>query len=162
MAIERFRDEYYFLSSMYPVKQWIETPEGLAAPTVEHVYQASKFPDEALKEVIMAAEDGFKAKQLANGFEEDGKAVRKDWHIAKVDVMRDLVHQKYVRNPRLAYLLLQTGDEEIIEGNTWDDRFWGVCPPGSNNGLNWLGRITMETRTYLGQPKKIKVGITEG
>jgi predicted NAD-dependent protein-ADP-ribosyltransferase YbiA (DUF1768 family) len=33
------------------------------------------------------------------------------------------------------------------EGNTWNDRFWGVC---RGSGLNHLGRILMEVRAEVG------------
>lgn len=34
---------------------------------------------------------------------------------------------------------------ELVESNTWGDRFWGV----DHAGENWLGRVLMETRTQL-------------
>jgi len=40
-------------------------------------------------------------------------------------------------------MLLQTGDEELIEGNKWGDRFWGVC---KGKGKNNLGKILMKIR----------------
>jgi len=42
--------------------------------------------------------------------------------------------------------LLATGDQELIEGNTWGDRFWGVC---DGEGQNQLGRLLMELRNEL-------------
>ena len=32
---------------------------------------------------------------------------------------------------------------KLVEGNTWGDRFWGVC---GGVGLNWLGRLLMQVR----------------
>jgi len=39
--------------------------------------------------------------------------------------------------------LLATGNEELIEGNTWGDTFWGVC---DGKGLNKLGQLLMVVR----------------
>jgi ribA/ribD-fused uncharacterized protein len=71
--------------------------------------------------------------------------VRKDWDIMKVDVMRLITRLKY-NIPELGMLLLATGDQELIEGNTWGDRFWGVC---DGEGQNNLGNILMEVRDSL-------------
>lgn len=42
--------------------------------------------------------------------------------------------------------LLATGSAELIEGNVWNDTFWGVC---RGRGQNHLGRILMEVRDGL-------------
>jgi predicted NAD-dependent protein-ADP-ribosyltransferase YbiA (DUF1768 family) len=63
--------------------------------------------------------------------------------------MRYWVREKFTRNPDIASLLVATGDEELVEGNNWGDTFWGVCPPGSDNGQNWLGRILTDQREDL-------------
>ena len=36
-----------------------------------------------------------------------------------------------------------------IEGNTWNDTFWGVC---NGQGQNWLGKILMLVRSELNKP----------
>ena len=32
---------------------------------------------------------------------------------------------------------------ELVEGNTWGDRYWGVY---NGQGKNWLGRLLMQVR----------------
>lgn len=59
--------------------------------------------------------------------------------------MKDLVFQKF-KNEELKIKLLQTGNEELIEGNTWGDKFWGIC---NGVGENNLGKILMEIRQFL-------------
>lgn len=59
--------------------------------------------------------------------------------------MRDLLDLKFA-DPALAALLLATGDADLVEGNDWGDRFWGVC---DGAGANMLGRLLMELRTRL-------------
>ena len=49
-------------------------------------------------------------------------------------------------DPEYRQRLLDTGDRELIEGNTWGDRFWGVC---RGEGENKLGRILMRVRDEL-------------
>jgi predicted NAD-dependent protein-ADP-ribosyltransferase YbiA (DUF1768 family) len=46
--------------------------------------------------------------------------------------------------------LLETGDAELVEGNWWDDTFWGVC---NGVGQNNLGKILMDTRRELRERK---------
>ncbi len=42
--------------------------------------------------------------------------------------------------------LVPTADAELIEGNTWNDRFWGVC---RGQGGNELGQILMRVSMKL-------------
>lgn len=63
--------------------------------------------------------------------------------------MRDLVQDKFAEHPRLAQLLLDTGDALLIEGNNWGDSFWGVTRNGDGDGANYLGKILMEIRRGL-------------
>jgi hypothetical protein len=50
-------------------------------------------------------------------------------------------------NPIMKNLLLNTGGQELIEGNTWNDTFWDQCPIG--NGDNNLGKLLMKIRNKL-------------
>lgn len=151
MTIERFGKDspYFFMSSMAPVPGGIETDDGVRVPTAEHDYQAGKFEDPELRVQIYEAEDGYEAKKVAKRLENNGAHVREDWEEVRIDRMRNVVAKKFANGSRLAHLLIETGNEKLVEGNTWDDTFWGVSPPGSHNGQNWLGRILMERRRIL-------------
>lgn len=72
-------------------------------------------------------------------------SLRGDWEQVKVDLMRTFVRKKF-ENPFLRPMLLTTGDAELVEGNTWNDTFWGVC---RGAGHNWLGKILMEVRDEI-------------
>jgi len=85
--------------------------------------------------------DGPGARQLGRSIQ-----VRPDWEDLKLQAMRGAVAEKFGQNPELAAKLIATGDTKLVEYNTWDDRFWGVC---QGTGLNWLGRILMEQREAL-------------
>lgn len=149
MAIDRFRDDHYFLSNMFPVRGGIELGGGIRVPTSEHGYYLQKFPDPADQAQILAVEDGREAKKVADRLEAQGKPITENWDEVKVEAMKRVLERKFAAGTRMAYLLLQTGEEELIEGNPWGDNFWGVSPPGNPEGLNWLGRILGETRTAL-------------
>ena len=52
------------------------------------------------------------------------------------------LRQKF-NDPRLKELLIQTGQQALVEGNWWGDRFWGVC---KGTGENHLGQLLMKIR----------------
>ena len=60
--------------------------------------------------------------------------------------MFDIVYYKFIQNPKLAEQLVATGDEELIEGNDWNDRYWGVC---RGVGQNKLGQTLQRIRSEL-------------
>jgi predicted NAD-dependent protein-ADP-ribosyltransferase YbiA (DUF1768 family) len=64
----------------------------------------------------------------------------------KVQIMRDLLVEKFSQEPERS-ILLATGDEELVEGNWWHDTFWGQCPVG--HGENMLGKLLMELREAI-------------
>ena len=65
----------------------------------------------------------------------------------RVDVMRQLLEQKFEQEPYRS-LLLETGHIYLIEGNTWGDTFWGVDLE-TGEGTNVLGNLIMEIRRAL-------------
>ena len=62
--------------------------------------------------------------------------------------MESLVRQKFTRHSSLKRLLLATENQEIQEGNTWNDTFWGVSL-STGKGRNELGEILMRVRREL-------------
>ena len=66
--------------------------------------------------------------------------------------MEEIVRAKFTQNPKLGEQLLSTGNADLIEGNTWNDRYWGV-DVRSGAGENHLGKILMKVRSEL-QKKK--------
>jgi len=139
--IDRFTKEtgYDFLSNFYPSTVSFE---GTLYPTVEHAYQAAKTIDPKIREIIKKANGPGEAKKLGQGIK-----VREDWFEVRLDVMRKLIREKF-SNPFLTHRLISTGDSELILGNKWNDKFWGIC---RGVGENWLGKILMEVREDLKQ-----------
>lgn len=145
--IDRFDGtEHEFLSNFYPSPVLIRgdstTLERIECATVEHAFQACKALDVAERRLIAAAPTPGKAKRLGRK-----AALRPDWDDVRIDVMRALLSQKFGwQNPPLAVRLMATDDAELVEGNTWGDRFWGVA---DGVGENHLGKLLMERRAKL-------------
>lgn len=134
-VIDSFRGDFGFLSNFYESSIWVD---GRQYPSVEHAYQAFKFgPDGEGHELVRKAKTPGIAKKLGRA-----ASLPNHWESTKVDLMRRLVREKF-KNPLLRAQLLATEDVELIEGNWWNDRFWGVC---RGSGQNWLGKILMEVR----------------
>jgi ribA/ribD-fused uncharacterized protein len=139
MKINSFRGEYRFLSNFWPVAVHYE---GWEFPTVEHAYQAAKtvVPEER-GEIQQQTTPG-RAKKLGSKV-----TIRLDWDSVKVDIMLNLLRQKFA-DPLLKPRLLATGDAELVEGNTWGDTYWGV-DLRYNIGENHLGKLLMQVREEL-------------
>jgi len=140
-TILEFRGKYRFLSNFYIT----DTPniiiyEDMEFATTEHAYQAAKSIDHEDRIMIQMAATPGVAKRLGRKI-----TIREDWNDVKLNVMRDLLKQKF-KHPELKLKLLATGKIPIIEGNTWGDTYWGVC---KNIGTNYLGKLLMELREKL-------------
>lgn len=71
--------------------------------------------------------------------------LRSDWESVKLNIMEELVLQKFTMNLRLREMLLDTGSGKLIEGNYHRDDYWGVDLK-TGHGLNHLGIILMNVR----------------
>ena len=132
-----FKDKYDFLSNMYPCDIKINVNRNTYTFTcVESSFQS-------LKDLSRTKEfeglSGYQSKKLGRKVN-----LRKDWEIVKVDLMRNLVKQKF-SNPELSKKLLEI-EGEIEETNLWHDTFWGVS---YGKGKNILGLILMEVRDEI-------------
>jgi len=132
--ITQFRGQYFFLSNFFPV---FVKYEGVKYPSVEHAYQAAKTLDQDWRERVCVAATAASAKGLGR------KApIRQDWDRIRLDIMFDLVWQKF-QAPHLRDQLLATAPVNLVERNHWGDTFWGVC---KQKGENHLGKILMAVR----------------
>lgn len=135
--INSFRGEYRFLSNFSQSRIKLD---GFVYTTVEHAFQAAKTLDMQCRGEICAAGSPGSAKALGRRV-----PLRLGWEDMKVDVMYRLLQEKF-KDPYLREYLLATGDEELVEGNTWGDTFWGVC---RGEGQNWLGKLLMQVREEI-------------
>ena len=98
---------------------------------------------ENIKEMIRLAETPKQASEI--GRRRD-LPLREDWEEVKDRVMYEIVRAKFRQNKLLKMLLLQTGTRTLVEGNWWNDTYWGVC---KGKGENKLGQILMRVREEL-------------
>ena len=141
-AIDSFSGEYRYLSNF-----WLAavTYEGKRYPSVEHAYQAAKTLDVGERARIAGLATASEAKRAGRGLR-----VRVDWEQVKLGVMEQCVRDKFLNHADLGAKLLATGEAELVEGNDWGDRFWGVC---EGRGENHLGKILMKVRSELRRGK---------
>lgn len=142
--ISAFRGNYHFLSNFYDAPV---TYEGITYANNEAAFQAQK--------EINPADRTAWAKLAPGAAKRRGRAVRlrPDWEKVKIAAMEGIVRAKFLQNPDLAEKLLATGDAELVEGNTWHDRFWGV-DAATGEGRNELGRILMKVRSEIRVARK--------
>ena len=108
--IRSFSGKHAFLSNLYKSKFTIN---GSEYNTVEHFYAASKALNPIEHEIIRHAETPAEAKKLGRQL----KNIRPDWDNARLDVMRVGLRAKFEQNPKLAKLLIDTGDLPLVEAN---------------------------------------------
>jgi len=140
--IAEFEGEYRFLSNFYPATV---VYEGITYPSVEHAYQSAKTLNMNERRRIAAIAEPADAKRAGRAL----KPQRADWEQVKFIVMEQCVRYKFTHDLKLRAKLLATGSAILEEGNNWDDRIWGICPPNSDNGENRLGKILMKVRAEL-------------
>lgn len=178
--IDYFQYEWRFLSNFAPaeVRIWVDVAgvtyaHEIPFPVSVEVYGSTEHAYQAFKGLL--AEDRWifqvtnnpnlsagDAKRLGKKLEEKGK-LRPDWKQINVGVMRDLLRQKFSTSI-LKRKLLSTFGAELIEGNYWEDRQWGVCYGGLSEGFqgrkckqnphepageNILGKLLMEVRSEI-------------
>lgn len=117
-------------------------------PSVEHAYQAAKFPgDHGMRQRIAQLPANHSGAAIAKKLGASARPA--DWPERKLEVMEILVREKFTRSNDLRALLLATGDMQLEEGNRWRDTFWGISPPASGRGENHLGKIIMRVRQEI-------------
>jgi DNA-directed RNA polymerase II subunit RPB2 len=127
-------------------------------PTVEHYYQAMKFPqDPAWQRAIRAAPTPARAKKMGL---DPAHPVRADWESVKERVMKAALLAKFRQNPALLAFLQGTAPRRLRYTNT-GDVFWGVGRGGdrrettngdrreTTGGQNRLGLMLEEVRREL-------------
>lgn len=136
-VIGPFKGELRWLSNFWPAEVMLD---GLVYPTVEHAYVAAKTTNDVERFVIQTTPSPGEVKRLGRQLN-----IREDWDSIKLQVMEDLLWQKF-QHSELKAKLLATGDIPIVEINTWNDTFWGQC---NGKGTNHLGKLLMKIREAL-------------
>ena len=134
--IDKFDGQYRFLSNFY---LWRVEFDGLVYTSVECAYQAAKTTDPDLRIDFTDMTSG-QAKRAGRRLK-----LRPDWDKIKEGIMEQLLLDKFSAKG-MKHKLLATGDEELVEGNDWNDVEWGVC---DGVGKNKLGKLLMKVRAIL-------------
>lgn len=134
--IKEFKNQYFFLSNFYEYPIYYNK---LVFCNAEAAFQAQK---------VINEKDQYKFINLnASQARKLGKTVqlRKDWEEIKDNIMYEIVKRKFLTNKELQQKLLETKEEELVEGNWWHDTYWGVDSK-TGIGQNKLGKILMKVR----------------
>lgn len=137
ITIRSFDKYYFFLSNFY------ERPvvvDGNTYTNSEAAFHAFKCHERRGEFTFLGPKE---AKRLGRSVK-----LRPDWEQVKDDVMRKVVRAKFTQHEDLKQMLLETGDAILEEGNTWNDKYWGVDSV-TRDGKNMLGKILMEIRDEL-------------
>lgn len=137
--INEFIGDYEFLSNFHPSEINVN---GNTYRTVEHAFQAQKTLNKQQHDAIRDCKYPGQSKRLGRRC-----TLRADWEEVKDSIMYEACMAKFVREP-FKSLLLNTEDKEIIEGNWWNDTYWGIDLE-TMVGDNHLGKILMQIRDEL-------------
>ncbi len=136
-----FRGCCSFLSNFSPYRlEERHEHEGIIYPSNEHFYQAMKFYDPKIQQLVahhpFAGLKAFvRSKHIDVG----------RWEGIKDAVMlKGLTHKFSFQ--RFSDQLIGTEPHELVEYNTWGDTYWGVC---NGKGENKLGKMLMEIRSKI-------------
>jgi ribA/ribD-fused uncharacterized protein len=146
--IKSFSGEYRWLSNFWNKNVLIEY-KGITFTSNENFYQAMKTKDiDKRIEISKMTEAEAKAE---GKWIEKSHMFRDNWDSIKENVMLYGLRQKF-SNPILKQKLIDTEDMVIEEGNTWSDKFWGICLK-TGEGENKLGKLLMKVRSELKNEK---------
>jgi ribA/ribD-fused uncharacterized protein len=128
------------LDNRYPAKF---TVDGVNWPSVEHYYQAMKFPEfPEFQEQIRLAPTASAAAKLGKA-KDPSKPIRADWKEQREAILRTALNAKFNQNPELQKMLLDTYPRPLIFADA-NDAFWGYGR--TKMGQNKLGSLLMVIR----------------
>lgn len=147
--IYNFDGKYSFLSNFHnsPIAF-----DGFVYPTTEHFFHSFKTEDEEMSNWIREAIGPGEAKARGRKVK-----LRSDWAEIRYGVMKQAVLLKFTQHPDLKKKLIDTGDNELVEGNSWHDNIWGECYCDKCNGIeaeNLLGKILMQVREEIKEERR--------
>ncbi len=148
IIIGKVKDKHGWLGNMapFPVEH-----DGERWLTTEALFQALRFDDQGIRSQIRAQKSPMAAKMLAK--KHRTRMVIEPMSAADLDNMRLCLKLKIEQHHELREMLLQTGEDLIVEDCTRRQRtsglFWGATfIEGRWVGQNCLGRLWMELRQH--------------
>jgi N-glycosidase YbiA len=134
---------YKELDTRYPVNF---TEDGKVWPSVEHYYQAMKFPTlPDFQEQIRTAATALAAQKLGKA-KDPRYPIRADWKDVRQSILRKGIDAKFSQNPALGKLLKETYPRPLVFADS-NDAYWGYGR--TKMGQNQLGRMLMDYRNTL-------------
>ncbi len=113
--------------------------------TVEHYFQAKKFENDVVQNMICKAKTPTEARKLGGS---RWRRPRKNWRDIRRIIMTRAVYIKFKTHADLAQMLLDTGEQTLIENSNYD-YYWGCGR--DRRGKNTYGLILMDVRNKLKQ-----------
>jgi ribA/ribD-fused uncharacterized protein len=150
--IKEFQKDFRWLSNFAPVDIRIGKR---TFSSVEHAYMSMKSNDSAWKDFCVTEHNAGAVKRQSRKIQ-----LIADWNDSwRLRIMEDLLRMKFQQEPYCSKLLA-TGNQNIQEGNRWNDKFFGVCLK-TGIGENHLGRIIMKIREDLFHATIISSEVTD-
>lgn len=167
--ILKFRQEFSYLSNFNVLKNKIHY-FGYDYISVEAGYMAQKCDDVAWKQYCstISPHGNAQSEMKKAAYKVD---LVKGFRDKQLKIMLDLLRLKFRNNPELANKVVATYPRMIMEGNVWNDRYWGATIPKQKHchlsdsgeleklyeefpqyfyvGQNYLGRLLMKVRDEL-------------
>ena len=131
--------------SLHPIQL-----EGTVWSTVEHYYQAQKFVGTENEGLIITIQNAKTPMEAATIGRDRTLKLRCDWEQVKTQVMWQGVLTKFLTHTDIQKILLDTGDELIVEDSPID-YYWGCGR--EKTGQNHLGKILMKVRQEIRQQR---------
>lgn len=140
--IRGFRRDSYFLSNFYLCGI---TYNGMKFTNAEALFQSFKALNRQHEYCDLTGKESKR-----KGRTED---LPSNWNEARLPLMEGILRLKFTQNDNLKQMLLNTGEQELIESNTWHDNFWGSCECSrcGDKGENNLGKLLMKIRKELSE-----------
>jgi len=129
--VKEFRGKYAFLSNMYKCQVKVD---GIVYQSAEAAYQAQKTTDIDIRHEF--------SKLGPVEAKEKGRHIQSLKSFNRIDAMGKVLIAKFSQNKDLLDELLKINGV-IVEGNTWNDTYWGVC---NGKGENMLGKMLSRIR----------------
>ncbi|CBX87935.1 hypothetical protein [Roseovarius Plymouth podovirus 1] len=137
-----FQGEYRWLSNFWTAPIVVT---GFEYQNTEAAYQAAKTINVAHRMQFKNMTGG-EAKRAGRSV-----IMRHDWDFVKLEIMELVLRAKFMAHADLALKLIETGDRDIVELNTWGDTHWGQVKDKEGNlvGENVLGKLLMNIRSDI-------------
>lgn len=139
--IDEFRGKYFFLSNFFIIPILYN---GFWYKSAEHAFQAQKATNEKDRQYIQDARTPRITKQRSNEI-----TLRPNWRAIRMLEMYTILQHKFIGI--LGIKLIATDNALLIEGNNWNDKYWGQVKNdrGEWVGDNFLGKLLMKVRNEI-------------